>query len=110
MNSYTDDGSKVDFDMGFESEGSLSLQFPTLTTQELYERIGKHQLKIHVPGFEILQANCPNKKWDKLMRLNSTSNKLFYHLIARHSIGKQGRILSVSSPLQVSNIPKNQAI
>lgn len=104
LSSLADELTKLDLDLSYDYDITDSLQFPLITTPNLYERIHKHYIKIHVPGFLPQQTNCPKKTWQKLMRLQSNSHNQTYYLIAKHSIGKHGRTVVVSSPLQVSNI------
>ncbi|GJQ74448.1 hypothetical protein Trydic_g21318 [Trypoxylus dichotomus] len=101
--SYTDEIGKGDIELELDLDSVNSLDFPLTTTPHLYEKINKHHLKIHVPGFQPIQTCCPKKTWRKLMKLQCNSSSKIYYLIANHSIGKQGRSVVVSSPLQVRN-------
>lgn len=88
--------------MGFDFDLTESLQFPVTSSSALYEKTHKHYLKVQVPGFSALQTNCPKKYWQKLMRLQpTTSTPQIYYLLATHNVGKYGRSVVVSSPLQV---------
>lgn len=100
--SLTDDTGKADLDMALDYESTTSLEFPLSTTPCLYEKINKHHLKIHIPGFQPIQTCCPKKTWRKLMKLHCNTSSKIYYLIGNHTIGKQGRSVVVSSPLQVS--------
>lgn len=102
--SLTDEISKSDIEMGYDFESTSSLQFPTHSTPILYEKINKHQLKIHIPDFQTLQTSCPKKAWQKLMRLHATSGNKIYYVVAKHTIGKCGRTVVINSPLQVTTI------
>ncbi|KAK4883024.1 hypothetical protein RN001_006343 [Aquatica leii] len=95
--------SKLDLDLSYDYDLNDTLQFPTVTTPKLYEKVHKHFLRIHVPGFLPQQTNCPKKNWQKLIRLQSNSHSQAYYLIAKHSIGKHRRTVIVSSPLQIRN-------
>lgn len=101
--SCTDETAKLNLEMGHDYEIINSLQFPLSSTAYLYEKINKHHLKIHVPGFQTVQTSCPKKSWQKISRLHSSVNNHIYYLIAKHTIGKQGRTVVVSSPLQIRN-------
>nr|XP_022904021.1 vacuolar protein sorting-associated protein 13C-like [Onthophagus taurus] len=100
--SYTDETNK-DIEMNIDLEPISSLEFPIDTTSNLYEKINKHHLKIHVPGFQPVQTCCPKKSWEKLMRLHGVSTSKIYYLLAKHSVNKHGRQVAVSSPLQIKN-------
>ncbi|KAK9700327.1 SHR-binding domain of vacuolar-sorting associated protein 13, partial [Popillia japonica] len=101
--SYTDETGKTDLELALDMETTNSLEFPFCATPYLYEKINKHHLKVHVPGFQPIQTCCPKKTWRKLMKLHcNTSNKIYY-LIANHSVSKHGRTVVVSSPLQIRN-------
>lgn len=101
--SYTDDISKIDIELGYDDETTSSLLFPNITTSYLYEKINKNHLKIHIPGFQSIQTCCPKKSWQKLIKLHPVINNQLYYIIAKHTIGKHGRSVSVNSPLQVSD-------
>ncbi|KAF5273457.1 hypothetical protein FQA39_LY07474 [Lamprigera yunnana] len=101
--SLVEELSKLDLDLSYDYELNDTLQFPTVTTPKLYENIHKHFLRIRVPGFLPQQTNCPKKNWQKLIRLQSNSHNQTYYLIAKHNIGKYGRTVVVSSPLQIRN-------
>lgn len=77
-----------------------SLNFPQNTTADLYDRVNKHYLKMYLPGFTAMQTNCSERNWVKLAKLHSTSPSNYY-LAAKHTIGRNGRQIVVSSPLQV---------
>ncbi|KAK9875024.1 hypothetical protein WA026_005834 [Henosepilachna vigintioctopunctata] len=81
-----------------------TLQFPSESTSDLYDKTNSHFLKIYVPKFLLLQTNCSNTNWCKLLKLQSENgqNQQFY-LAAEHTIGKHGRFLTIRSPLQVKN-------
>ncbi|CAH1186159.1 unnamed protein product [Phyllotreta striolata] len=99
--SFTDENRE--FDSAYDFESLASLQFPDETTPQLYERINKNFMKIIVPNFQTVQTNCSKKNWEKLIRLNSVDSNQVYHLAAKHVIGKFGRKIVVSSPLQIKN-------
>lgn len=101
--SFTDEVSKTDIEMGYDFESTSSLQFPTHSTPILYEKINKHHLKIHIPDFQTLQTSCPKKAWQKLMRLHTITGNKVYYVVAKHTIGKCGRTVVVNSPLQVKH-------
>ncbi|XP_057653630.1 intermembrane lipid transfer protein VPS13A-like [Diorhabda carinulata] len=100
--SCTEDG-KDDFEGCYDFDSSASLQFPDETTPQLYERINKNFLKIFIPNFQTIQTNCSKRNWEKLLKLNSTNSTQTYYLAAKHSIGKTGRKIIISSPLQIKN-------
>lgn len=99
--SFTEEMAKLDFDLSYDYDMTDSLQFPIVSTTNLYDKIRKHYLKICVPEFLPQQTNCPKKNWQKLLRLQSNLHNQSYYLVAKHTIGKHGRTLVVSSPLQV---------
>ncbi|KAB0792527.1 hypothetical protein PPYR_14486 [Photinus pyralis] len=94
---------KLDLDLSYDYELTDTLQFPITTSARLYEKIHRHFLKIHIPGFLPLQTNCPKKNWQKFIPLQSSSHNKTYYLIAKHNINKHGRTVVVSSPLQIRN-------
>ncbi|CAH1112949.1 unnamed protein product [Psylliodes chrysocephalus] len=100
--SFTDEG-REDFDVTYDFESLSSLQFPDETTPQLYDRINKNFMKIFVPNFYPIQTNCSKRNWEKLIRLNSNNSGQNYYLAAKHNIGKIGRKIVVSSPLQIKN-------
>lgn len=95
----------MQFENGYDFKTISTLQFPQDSTSDLYDKINKHYLKIHVPNFLVLQTNCSKNNWTKLLKLQPETqlNQDFY-LVAKHSIGKNGRNLFVGSPLNVSLI------
>ncbi|KAF5301566.1 hypothetical protein FQR65_LT08871 [Abscondita terminalis] len=101
--SLSEELSKLDLDLSYDYDLNDTLLFPTVTTTKLYEKIHKHFLRIHVPGFLPQQTNCPRKNWQKLIRLQSNSHNQVYYLIAKHNMGKHGRTVIISSPLQIRN-------
>lgn len=100
--SFTDETGKADLDMGIELESTNGLEFPLTATPYLYDKIKKHHMRIHVPGFQPIQTYCPKKTWRKLIKLHCNTSSKIYYLIANHTIGKHGRTVVVSSPLQVN--------
>ncbi|KAK5650330.1 hypothetical protein RI129_001359 [Pyrocoelia pectoralis] len=94
---------KLDLDLSYDYELTDTLLFPSTTSTRLYEKIRRHFLKIHVPGFLPIQTNCPKKNWHKFIPLQSSSHNKTYYLVAKHTIGKYGRTVVVSSPLQIRN-------
>lgn len=98
---FLEEMSKMEFENEYNFEAISSLQFPPITTPQVYEKINKHLLKIHIEGFTSLQTNCSNKNWEKLIKIQSQGSGQFYHLAAKQSIGKDGRNIVISSPLQV---------
>lgn len=58
-------------------------------------------MKIFVPNFVPIQTNCSKRNWEKLIKLQSVNPTQMYYLAAKHAIGKLGRTVVVSSPLQV---------
>lgn len=81
-----------------------SLQFPELTTAEVYKMMNDEQLYVEVPGFTPLYTSCPFRPWHKLLRLQPTVNNTKYHLVAKQETSQAGRRLTIGSPLQVSTI------
>ncbi|KAJ8960584.1 hypothetical protein NQ318_013873 [Aromia moschata] len=107
-NNYDDkdsltDEKKEDFELTYDFETLSSLQFPAETTSYLYDRINKNFMKIFVPNFMPIQTNCPRRNWEKLIRMHSVTPTQTYYLAAKHTIGKLGRNVVVSSPLQIKN-------
>ncbi|KAJ8959923.1 hypothetical protein NQ314_006125 [Rhamnusium bicolor] len=100
--SCTDDD-KDEFEITYDFETMSSLQFPAETTAQLYDKINKNFMKIFVPNFLPIQSNCSKRNWEKLIRLHSVNPTQTYYLAARHNIGKLGRNVVISSPLQIKN-------
>lgn len=90
-----------DFKHQYNVEAISSLKFSPIKTPQLYEKVNKHILKIHMDGFSSFQTNCSNRNWEKIIKIQSQVSGQFYHLAVKHSIGKDGRNIIVSSPLQV---------
>ncbi|CAH1961424.1 unnamed protein product [Acanthoscelides obtectus] len=101
--SCTDDGIKEDFDINYDFETVSSLQFPSETTAQLYDKINKNFIRIHLPTFSPTQTNCPKRNFEKLIRMYSTNHNQIYYLAVKHCIEKYGRSIVVSSPLQIKN-------
>lgn len=99
--SLTDDLHKADMELNYNFEAVLSLQFPLTTTAQLFEKVNKYQLKVQVQGLTSFQTNCSNRNWEKIVRVQATDSNLAYHLALRHTVGKDGRTVVISSPLQV---------
>lgn len=99
--SLTDDLHKADMEFNYNFEAVSSLQFPLTTTAQLFEKVNKYQLKVQVPGLNSFQTNCSNRNWEKIVRVQATDSNLAYHLALRHIVGKDGRTIVISSPLQV---------
>ncbi|XP_072395854.1 intermembrane lipid transfer protein VPS13A-like [Diabrotica undecimpunctata] len=100
--SFTEEG-KDDFEGSYDFESLSSLQFPDETTPQLYDRINKNFMKIYIPNLSPIQTNCSKRNWEKLIRLSSPNSTQTYHLAAKHTMGKLGRKIIVSSPLQIKN-------
>lgn len=98
---FMEEMNKMEFEHEYNFEAITSLQFPLITTPQVYEKVNKYLLKIHIEGFSSFQTNCSNRNWEKLIKVQSKDSGQFYHLAAKHSIGKDGRNIVISSPLQV---------
>lgn len=92
---------EIKFEHQRESEPVNSLKFAAITTPQLYEKVNKHVLRINIEGFPTFQTNCSNRNWEKLIKIQAQDSGQFYHLAARHTVGKDGRNIVVGSPLQV---------
>lgn len=98
---FMEEMSKIEIEHEYNFEAISSLQFPVVTTAQVFEKVNKYCLKVHMDGFSSFQTNCSNRNWEKLIKIQSKNSGQFYHLAARHSIGKDGRNIVISSPLQV---------
>ncbi|XP_045467694.1 vacuolar protein sorting-associated protein 13C-like [Harmonia axyridis] len=103
-NDKDSNSSEQQYESVYDFRTISTLQFPQETTSDLYERINKHYLKIYVPNFLHLQTNCSKSNWTKLLKLQPEvpMNQEFY-LVAKHTMGKNGRNLMVGSPLNIKN-------
>lgn len=99
---FIEEMSKLEFEHEYNFEAISSLQFPVITTPQVFEKVNKYQLKVHMDGFSSFQTNCSNRNWEKLIKIQSKHSAQIYHLAAKHNIGKDGRNVVISSPLQVS--------
>lgn len=93
---------KVEFEADYNFEAVSSLEFVPTSKAQLLEKVNRYQLQIHIAGFTSLQMNCPNRAWQRLIKIYSNSSSQVYHLAAQHSLGKDGRSIVISSPLQVN--------
>ncbi|XP_044757951.1 vacuolar protein sorting-associated protein 13A-like [Coccinella septempunctata] len=104
QNNDKESNSDVQFETGYDFKTISTLQFPQESTSELYERMNKHFLKIYVPNFLLLQTNCSKSNWTKLLKLHPEAHmNQEFHLVAKHTVGKNGRSLTVGSPLNIKN-------
>ncbi|RZC35875.1 vacuolar protein sorting-associated protein 13A-like, partial [Asbolus verrucosus] len=94
---------KSDMEINYDFATLASLQFPSESTSQLYEKINSHFMKVYIPNCSPIQTNCSKKTWQKLMRLHSTIPGQTYYLAAKHTITKYGRNVVLSSPLQIKN-------
>ncbi|XP_030755861.1 vacuolar protein sorting-associated protein 13A-like [Sitophilus oryzae] len=96
---------KHDYEQGYDFNTIRSLKFPPEVTSDLFDKINKHYVKIFVPNFSPVQTNCSKKNWEKLVKLQSNSPSVLrnYYLAAKHTIGRSGREINISSPLQIQN-------
>lgn len=98
----------VDVESDYNFQAVSSLQFPVVTTGQVFEKVNKYHLKIHIDDFASFQTNCSNRAWEKLIKIQSNNTGQIYHLAAKHTIGKDGRNVVISSPLQVRSVaPKS---
>ncbi|KAH1005296.1 hypothetical protein HUJ04_006309 [Dendroctonus ponderosae] len=96
---------KHDYEQGYDFSTIQSLEFPQETTGSLYEKVNRHYVKIFVPNFAPVQTNCSKRNWEKLVKLQAVDPAPLgnYHLAVRHGIGRMGRNVNASSPLQIRN-------
>ncbi|KAL1509464.1 hypothetical protein ABEB36_004192 [Hypothenemus hampei] len=96
---------KHDYEQGYDFNTIRSLNFPRETTASLYDKMNKHYLKIFVPNFMPVQTNCSKRNWEKLVKLKANVEMPLknYYLTVKHFIGKTGKEIIVSSPLQIHN-------
>lgn len=99
---YMEEMNKIELEHEYNFEAISSLNFPVITTGQVFEKVNKYLLKIHIDGFASFQTNCSNRSWEKLIKIQSKASAQIYHLAAKHTIGKDGRNIVISSPLQVS--------
>ncbi|XP_050293548.1 intermembrane lipid transfer protein VPS13C-like [Anthonomus grandis grandis] len=96
-----------DYEQGYDFATVRSLRFLQETTASLYDKINKNYLKIFVPFSLPVQTNCSKRNWEKLVKLQSMNNSSIptanYCLAVRHRVGRHGRSITVSSPLQIHN-------
>lgn len=102
----SDDTIKEEQEFQYDFETLSSLQFPIETTSQLFDKINRHFMKIYVPNFHTIQTNCPKRNWEKLIRLQSNTTNQTYYLAAKHTLGKNGRNVVISPPLQARQILK----
>ncbi|EEZ98160.2 hypothetical protein TcasGA2_TC000586 [Tribolium castaneum] len=94
---------KADLENNYDFATMSSLQFPSETTPQLYDKINAHFMRVFIPHCTPIQTNCSKRAWQKLMRLHSTIPGQKYYLAAKHTISKSGRNVVISSPLQIKN-------